>query len=122
MNNTPEKQQGASLIAIVITLAIIGILVFFSMQYVPQYMETGKVNSVLDGLEKDHADSQFTSTRDIEQSIANKLNINEMNDMMSNVTVKKGDSGFIVNIKYERELNMIYEKKPVMYDRTVILN
>ena len=122
MSSTPAKQQGASAIAIVITLAIIGIVVFFGMQYVPQYMEKGKVNSVLDGIEKDHADSKFAGTRDIEQRIANKLNINGMNDMMSNITVKEGDSGFIINIKYEREMNMIYEKKPVMYDRMVILN
>ena len=102
-------------------LLIIGIVVFFSMQYVPQYMETGKVDSVLDGIESDHAESRFTSTRDIEQRIANKLNINDMNDMMSNVSVKEGDRGYEVNITYERELNLIYEKKPVLYDRTVIL-
>ena len=122
MNYTPEKQQGASLIGTVITLAIIGIIVFFSMQYVPQIMEKGKVDSVLDGIEKDHADSMFTSTSDISQSIANKFNINDMNDMNDNVTVKKVEDSFVINIKFERELNLMYEKKPVMYDRTVTLS
>ena len=122
MNNIPIKQQGGSLIGTVIALAIIGIIVFLSMQYVPQIMEAGKVDSALDAIETDHADSKFTSTNDIKQRLANKFNINDMNDMNSNVTVKEGDNSFVVNIKFERELNLIYEKKPVMYDRTVTLS
>lgn len=121
MNRLPGKQQGGSLIVTIIILAILGIGVFIGLQYMPQYMESGSVDKVLDNIELDHQDAAFTSTNEIKQRIANKFNINDMNDMMQNVTVKEIDGGYEVNVKYERELNLIYEKKPMDYDRTITL-
>jgi hypothetical protein len=117
----PGKQRGASLIVNLIILALIGIGVFIALQYVPQRMETGTIDKIMEDVEKDHQDSPFNSINDIKGQISNKLNINDMNDMMQHVSVKEIDGGYDVNITYERELNLIYTKKPVVYDRTIKL-
>jgi hypothetical protein len=121
MKTHPCRQHGGSLIVTLIILAIIGVGVFITLQYVPQYMETSTVDNILDTVEQEHVDKAFTSTRAISESIANKMNINDMNDMMQNVSVKEIDGGYEVNVYYERELNLLYEKKTIAYDRTIDL-
>jgi hypothetical protein len=121
MTSTPRQQQGASIIVALIILAIIGIGVFFGLQYIPQSMESGKVDKILSNVEKDHGDSRFKNTREIESRISNQLNIDEMNDMMSNIKVTEEGEGFVIKVYYERELNLIYETKIKPYEKVLIL-
>jgi hypothetical protein len=121
MKKSPGKQQGGSPIVTIIILAVIGVAVFIGLQYVPQVMESGSIDKILDELETEHGETPFTTSAAITQRVANKLNINDMNDMMNHVTVKEVDGGYSVIVTYERELNLIYKKEPKVYDRTVTL-
>ena len=122
MSITPRKQQGASPVVLLIILAIIGIGVFIGMQYIPQKMERGTIDTIMSNIEKNHASTPFSSKQEIESQIANKLNIEGMNDMFEIFTVKQENDSFVIKAKYERELNLIYTKKPVLYERILILN
>ena len=121
MAQTTKKQQGASPVVLLIILAIIGVGVFIGIQYIPQKMERGSVDTILSNIEKDHVSTPFSSKQEIESQIANKLNIEGMNDMLDNFTVKEEENGFVIKAKYDRELNLIYTKKPVTYEKTIIL-
>lgn len=121
MTITPRKQQGASAVVLLIILAIIGIGVFIGMQYIPQKMERGAVDTIMSDIEKNHASTPFSSKQEIESQIANKLNIEGMNDMYNAFTVAEEDDGFVIKATYDRELNLIYTKKPVPYEKTLIL-
>ena len=118
---TPRKQQGASPVVLLIILVIIGIGVFIGIQYIPQKMERGAIDTLMSNIEKDHASTPFSSKKEIESQIANKLNIEGMDDMFKTITVTEEDDGFVIKAKYDRELNLIYTKKPVPYDKTIIL-
>ena len=118
---TPRKQQGASPVVLLIILAIIGIGVYIGMQYIPQKMERGAIDTIMSNIEKDHASTPYSSKKEIESQIGNKLNIEGMNDMYNVFTVTEEDDGFVVKAKYDRELNLIYTKKPVPYEKILIL-
>ena len=118
---TPRKQQGASPVVLLIILAIIGIGVFIGMQYIPQKMERGAVDTLMSNIEKNHASTPFASKQEIDSQIANKLNIEGMNDMLNTFTVTEENDGYVVTAKYQRELNLIYTTKPVLYEKTLIL-
>lgn len=121
MTSTPGQQQGASVIVTLIILAIIGIGVFFGLQYVPQKMESGTVDKILSNIEKDHGDTRFKNTSEIGSRISSQFNVNEMNDMMNNIKITEEGEGFVIKVYYERELNMIYETKMKPYEKTLIL-
>lgn len=121
MSITPRKQQGASAVVLLIILAIIGIGVFIGMQYIPQKMERGTIDTIMSNIEKNHASTPFSSKQEIESQIANKLNIEGMNDMYNAFTVTEEDDGFVIKATYDRELNLIYTKKPVPYEKSLIL-
>ena len=121
MTKSPRQQLGASPIAILIVLVIIGVGVFFGLQYVPQSMESGTVDKILSNVEKEHEESPFKNTNEIESRISNQLNINEMNAMMANVKITEEGEGFVIKVNYERELNLIYEKKIKPYEKILIL-
>lgn len=121
MTITPRKQQGASAVVLLIILAIIGIGVFIGMQYIPQKMERGTIDTIMSNIEKNHASTPFSSKQEIESQIANKLNIEGMNDMYNAFTVTEEDDGFVIKATYDRELNLIYTKKPVPYEKSLIL-
>ena len=89
MTSITRQQKGASAIVLLIILAIIGIGVFIGMQYIPQKMESGSVDTLLNNIEKDNESTPFTSKQEIESQIANKLNIEGMNDMFEIFTVTR---------------------------------
>jgi len=121
MTKSPKKQLGASPVVTIIILAIIGVGVFFGLQYIPQSMESGTVDKILSNVEKDHEETPFKSINEIESRISNQLNINEMNDMMANIKITEEGEGFVIKVNYERELNLIYEKQMKPYEKILIL-
>lgn len=121
MTTSPRQQLGASPVGIIIILAIIGVGVFFGLQYIPQSMESGTVDKILSNVEKEHEETPFKSTNEIESRISNQLNINEMNDMLPNVKITEEGEGFVIKVNYERELNLIYEKQMKPYEKILIL-
>ncbi|MEN8206807.1 MAG: DUF4845 domain-containing protein [Pseudomonadota bacterium] len=116
-----KTQQGVSAIGLIIILAIIGAGAYIGLQYIPQYIECGTVDSILGNIEKAHKETPVSSTKDIQNMIEKQLDINQMDDLRDNITVTQDDETYIVKVSYERELNLIYEKKPMKYEKTLTL-
>ena len=119
--NMQRKQKGSSVIGLIITLAILGYVVYVGLQYIPQYIESGTVNSILDNIEANHKASPVRSVYEITEAINRLLNVNEMNDMKDNFHVRQDGGKYIIEVSYERELNLGYEKKLMKYEKTLTL-
>ena len=121
MYNSQRKQRGASAIGIIITLAIIGIGAYIGFQYLPLYIEAGTVDSILTSIENADKEKPVTSAQQIRVMIEKQLDMNQMEDLADSFKVTQDEEIFIVNVNYERELNLIYEKKLIITDKTLTL-
>jgi cytochrome c-type biogenesis protein CcmE len=121
MYNSQRKQRGASAIGIIITLAIIGVGAYIGFQYLPLYIEAGTVDSILTSIENKDREKPVTSAQQIRGMIEKQLNMNQMEDLADSFKVTQDEEIFIVNVNYERELNLIYEKKLIITDKTLTL-
>ena len=121
MNISQKTQRGGSAIIPIIILAIIGFGAYLGMQYLPQYIESITVDSILENIEKANAKTPFNGVKGIQNIIDKQLNVNQMNDMKDNFKVKHDGERYTVRVSYERELNLIYKKKAIQYDKSITL-
>jgi hypothetical protein len=121
MKTSLRTQRGASSVILIIILALLGAGVYIGLQYLPQYIEAGTVDSILDSIEKTYKKSPGQGLESIQGMIDKQLNMNQMNELKDNFKVMQDGEEYIIKVSYERELNLIYAKKPVTYEKTVIL-
>jgi hypothetical protein len=121
MSAIQKTQQGASTVVAIILLVLIGVSVYIGLQYIPQIIETGTVDTILENLETRHRESPFTSVTAVQNAINRQLNINQMDDLRDNFKVTEQDDAYVVKVTYERELNLIYEKKTIQTGKSLIL-
>jgi len=122
MNLIQKRQQGASSVAIIIVLALIGVGVYIGLQYVPQLIESGTVDSILTDIKKANVSKPAREVTDIQEVIGRALNINQMEDMRKNFNVTENNDEFFVNVAYDRELNLLYTKKQIHYKKSLTLS
>jgi len=122
MKRLPSKQKGASAIVTLIILVVLGYGVYIGIQYVPQMIESKSIDSVLNSVKDAHKTDRIDSVEEARQRVINLLQINEMNDMTDSFDVKQRDGKVIITFNYDRELNLIYETKPMHYEKTLSLN
>lgn len=115
------RQQGGSAIGLIIFLAILGYGVFVGLQWVPQWIESNTVTTVLDNIVEKHSKQPFGDTKAVKSAIENQLFINEMEDLLSSFKVTQYRGDLIIKVSFERELNLLYEKKLMPFEKTVTL-
>jgi hypothetical protein len=121
MHTSHRTQRGASAIVLIIILAIIGAGAYIGLQYIPQYIEAGTVDSILDSIERAHEEKPVSSVQGIRSMIDKQLDMNQMDDMRDSFKVTQDEEIFIIKVNYERELNLIYEKQPMKYEKSLTL-
>ena len=121
MNKYPGKQKGASAIITIIILAILGYGIYIGIQYVPQAIEAKSIDSIFNTKETDHKTNPATTEYEVKSRVVKMLQVNEMNEMTNNLSVKKVGGKITIKISYDRELNMIYKKQPMHYEKILIL-
>ncbi|UCC55636.1 MAG: DUF4845 domain-containing protein [Gammaproteobacteria bacterium] len=121
MNSIRKKQQGASIIAVILILGCIGALAYLGLQYIPQFIEANNVDTILGNLETTHKESPYDSVNAVRQAINRQLDINQMEDLRDNFKVTDNGETYLVTVKYERELDLIYDKKTLPHDKSVTL-
>lgn len=121
--SSSKRQRGMSGIAVVILLLVIAGGVFFGMQYIPQKMEAGKVDSILESIEAAAETGGVSNKGEVEAMLIKRLQVNNMLDLLDAFTIGRDDSGeMTISAEYRRELNLLYEKRPVIYSRSMVLN
>jgi hypothetical protein len=121
MNSSQTTQHGASAIILILILAIIGAGAYIGLQYIPQYIEAGTVDSILGNIEKAHKETPMGSVKAIQDIIDKQLNMNALDDLRDSFKVTQDGEVYIVKVSFERELNLIYEKRPVKYEKSLTL-
>ena len=120
--NLQNKQKGGSAIGLIIVLAIFAYAVYVGLQYIPQRIESGTMDSILDSIVQNNKTTPVQNVSEILSAITRQLNVNQMDDMKDNFHVSKYRGTYIIKVSYERELNLGYEIKTIQYDKTRTLD
>jgi hypothetical protein len=121
MNKLPAQQKGASAIVTIIVLAVLGFAAYVGMQYVPQMIESKSIDSILSTIKEGQKTDPVTSLAEVNEKVVSLLQINEMNDMMESFKVKQQEGSITIVFSYDRELDLIYKKHPMHYEKTLRL-
>ena len=121
MHSSQTRQHGASAITLILILTIIGAGVYIGFQYIPQYIEAGTVDSILENIEITHKATPMNSVRAIQDIIDKQLNMNALDDLRDSFKVRQDGEVYIVKVSFTRELNLIYEQRPVKYEKSITL-
>lgn len=120
MNGMPANQKGGALVTLII-LALAAYGVFVGIQYVPLHIEATSVNSILESIGGSHRASPLSSVSEVEAKIKNLLNINEMRELEDKFQVRQHLGDFIIEVQYERKLNLLFENRVIQYDKSLTL-
>ena len=69
MHTRQTTQRGASAIGLIIILAIIGAVTYIALQYIPQYIESSTVDTILSSIEQTHEATPGSSANKIRNLI-----------------------------------------------------
>ena len=119
--NMQGKQTGRSVIGNIIMLAVFGFGLYLAFQYIPLHIESGTVDSILNNIKAKHKASPVRSVDEILDLIERQLDVNQMTDLKDDFYVRQIRGTYVIKVSYQRELNLIYEKKPMHYEKTLAL-
>jgi len=121
-NSSRKLETGGSAIGNIILIALFAYAVFIGIQYVPQLIESKSLDSLLDSLSSQNMMQKYSDTGEVERAISSMLNLNQMDEMAQYIKVRDTGQGFSVEIEYERELNLLAQKKVMKYTKIMDLN
>ncbi len=116
-----HHQRGGSAISTVVTLAVVAYLLFVAIQYVPQLLESSSIDSILESLEKNQQSDPAKSAGAVQGRINSLLDTNMMNDKRDLFSVRQNGNTVIVDVSYDRELNLLFETRTMPYRKTITL-
>jgi hypothetical protein len=122
MNSTHKNQSGGSVLGNILLLGLFAYGVFLGMQYLPQMLESKSLDSMLDSIDSQHRAQAYEGGHQVEQAVKGILNLNQMDDMMEHIQVRSGPQGISIEIDYERELDLLFQKKMLKYRKTLDLD
>ncbi|MFU8788558.1 MAG: DUF4845 domain-containing protein [Methylobacter sp.] len=107
MNLSPKRQQGLTLIAILLILGLIGFFVLLTLKVVPIYLDHGKVKSALEAL-KETPDLASKGEFEIRDSLNKRFSINYVYDVtQDNIKIVKRGNYVKVEIEYETVVKLV---------------
>lgn len=121
MNTPRQRQRGASAVGTIILLAIVAYGVFVGIQYVPQLIESGSVHSVLNSIEGAHHSDPARSAQAVRALVDNHLNLNQMNHLKNSFNVREFANDYVIEVSYERDLDLFFTKKVITYETSLTL-
>lgn len=119
MNRGPGKQKGASAIVTLILLVALGFAAYVGIQYVPQAIESKSIDSILETMQSTQNVNPVQTVQSAQTKLIGLLQINEMDDMTDSFTIEQQGEAIVVNFSYDRELNLLYKKHPMHYEKSL---
>jgi len=114
-----NRQTGGSVIGNIFLLAVLAYAIFLGVQWVPQLLESGTVTSILNNVKENYRIDTDTGVGGIESAIAKQLDVNSMLDLQDSFSVKQNGKSYLVTSSYERELNLLFGKKSLKYEKKI---
>ncbi len=104
MHKMREKQQGMTLIGVVILVAVLGFYAFGIIQLVPVYLENMKVVQVMNQVKSD-LDGQNATIRDIKRALEKRVDVEDLRtfDWKENFIITRSSEGYSITTDYERQ-------------------
>ena len=121
MRNLRKGQAGKSKLGSFVFFALLAYVIFIGFQFVPQKLEEATVQSILTEVEKQHLAYRVTTRDEAWKNINRHLMINEMRDMQDIFEVSKPDQYVIIDVYYQRELNLLFTSFNRTYRQTLEL-
>jgi hypothetical protein len=121
MNRLRERQRGASAVGTVILLAIVAYGVFVGIQYAPLLIESSSVHSILNSIESAHHSDPARNAQAVRALVDNHLNLNQMNHLRDSFNVREFANDFVIEVSYERDLDLFFTKKVITYETSLTL-
>ena len=114
-------QKGGSGIGLFIFLAILAYGIFVGIQYVPQYIEFNAVRAILNDLVEKNKTERLETMGEVQGAIDNQLYVNQMSGLKDRFEVTQDRGDFVIKVRYERELDLLFETKAMKYEKSVTL-
>ena len=121
MKKLQRSQVGGGAFGTILTIVIFGFVAWVAIQYVPQWIESTSVDSILEKLQTENKSTPARDVTQVKKKIEILLNTNQMLDMEKNFTVTQNANTFQVMVNYNRELNLLFMKKVIPYQKSVYL-
>jgi hypothetical protein len=122
MKQARKYQLGASAFGNILLIALFAYGIYLGIQYVPQFLESKSLDSMLDSIDSQNRSQKYDSAQQVETAVKSMLNLNQLDDMINTITIRDGQQGINIEIYYERELDLLYEKKILQYNKTLDLH
>lgn len=114
------KQKGSSFIGLTLILAVIAYAVYVGIQYAPQHIEAAQVRTLLDAVREQSLARPYGGADAVWAAIDRQLYINEMARMKERFdVVPRGGGGWIVSVRYERELDLLFKTARMPHDYSI---
>lgn len=101
LNKSVKKQQGLTMISMVVVIVFLLFQAVIAMNVIPVYMTDSSVKDVMERLEQDPK-STGLSAKELKVSLTKRLRLNSVYDIKPEyIKVKKGRGVNLVTIEYE---------------------
>lgn len=121
MNIRLNRQAGGSGLVNLLLLAVLAYVLFVGIQYVPQWVESRSVQSILDDAKRTQRKDPVGSVQGAQAKIIRMLQINEMNHLTDSFQVSRSRGAFVVTFSYDRPLNLGFKAMQIHYEHSVRL-
>ncbi len=99
-----NRQQGVSLMGLIITAVILIFAALLAMKLVPSYLEFGAVKKALSGIAADTR-GRNTSVAEIRRAFENRSSIDDINSVKSSdLEISKEGNDYVVSAAWRREI------------------
>jgi Tfp pilus assembly protein PilX len=96
------RQQGLSLIALIIGLVILGFIALFGMKVVPSYLEFRAAKNAIDAIARE---KQGATVADVRRAFDNRSAIDDINTVKSSdLEITKEGSAVVISFAYRKEV------------------
>lgn len=119
--NTGHRYQKGSAISALLIVAALAYGVFIAIQYVPIYVESSSVNSILSSIQGSHKAQPLRSADEVERKIDSLLNVNQIRDMKEYFKVRSYRGEILIEVTYNRDLNLLFQNKTIRYEKKLVL-
>jgi hypothetical protein len=106
MSKTGQKQKGMTGISIAVLLVLFGFIALIGLKLFPVYMESFKVNSALDSLEKEAGVAKKPSGA-VVTLLMKRLDIDDVESVTrQEISIERSTTGMTVYVDYEVEKHL----------------